>query len=63
MSVTRHTHASKTTIDANLFLSNERAPEHADALADHGDVELVLLLEPRYDLLEGRIVLKHEAIP
>lgn len=57
------THGSTTIIAAHLFLSDERTPEHADALADHGDVELVLLLEPRDDLLEGRIVLEHEAIP
>lgn len=32
-------------------------------MADHGDVELVLLLEPRDDLLERRVVLELEAIP
>lgn len=48
---------------AHLLLSNERAPEHADALADHGDVELVFLLEPRDDILERRVAFEHEAIP
>jgi hypothetical protein len=47
----------------HLLLADERAPKHADTLADHGDVKLVLLLEPRNDLLEGRVILEFKPIP
>ena len=46
-----------------LLLADERAPEHADALADHADLELVLALEVVHDLLERRVVLELEAVP
>ena len=47
----------------HLLLANKRAPEHADPLADHGNVELVLLLEPRDDLFESGVVLEFETVP
>lgn len=50
-------------ISRYLLLANERAPEHANALADHRDLKLVLLLEPVNDLRERRVVLELEAVP
>jgi hypothetical protein len=47
----------------HLLLSDKRAPEHANSLADHGNFELVLLTEPRDDLFESRVVLEFEAVP
>ena len=46
-----------------LLLADERAPEHAHALADHTDVELVLLLEPVDNLLERGVPRELEAVP
>jgi len=46
-----------------LLLADKRAPEHADPLADHANVELVLLLEPRDDLFESGVILEFETVP
>ena len=46
-----------------LLLANERAPEHADSLRDHADVQFVLASEPVDNLLERRVVLELEAVP
>ncbi len=55
-------HAGAAT-DTHLLLANKRAPEHADPLADHGNVELVLLLEPRDNFFEGGVILEFETVP
>ena len=47
----------------HLLLANKRAPEHADPLADHGNVELVLLLEPCDNVFESGVVLEFETVP
>jgi len=46
-----------------LLLADERAPQHADALADHRDIKLVLVLEKVDDLLESGIVVELETVP
>lgn len=46
-----------------LLLPDERAPEHADALRDHADLELVLGAEPVDDLAQRRVVVELEAVP
>jgi hypothetical protein len=47
----------------HLLLADERAPQHADALADHANVETVLLLEVVDDLLKCWVVVEREAVP
>ena len=66
MADTRHQHQpnfSPTKRDVHLLLPDERAPKHADALANHRHLELVLLLEPVDNLLERRVILESEAVP
>ena len=46
-----------------LLLADEGAPQHADTLADHRDFQVVLLLEPVDDVLEGWVAIKGEAVP
>lgn len=46
-----------------LLLADERAPQHADTLADHRDLQVVLLLEPIDDVLEGRVAIEGETVP
>ena len=50
-------------ISTHLLLSNEGAPEHAHTLAEHAHLEVVLLLEPVDNLLEGRVVLELDTVP
>jgi len=52
----------ETTL-TNLFLTDERAPKHADTLTDHRDLELMVRLEPINDLTESRVILENESIP
>ena len=46
-----------------LLLANERAPQHADTLANHRDLQVMLLLEPVNNVLKGRVAVEGEAIP
>jgi hypothetical protein len=46
-----------------LLFAYERAPEHADPLANHTDVEAVLRLEVRDDVLQSGVSLELESIP
>ena len=46
-----------------LLLADERAPEHADSLADHAHLELVLAYEPVNDLSERRVAAEFEPVP
>lgn len=50
-------------INPDLLLANEGAPQHADTLADHRNVELVVGLEPVYDVLQRRVVAELETVP
>ena len=46
-----------------LLLPDERAPEHADALRDHADLQFVFIAEPVDDLAQRRVVGELEAVP
>lgn len=46
-----------------FLLPDERAPEHADALGDHADIEFVFGAEPVDDLAQRRVVLELEPVP
>src|SRR5260370_38558383 len=58
-----NTNAAAEQTHTHLLLANKRAPEHADPLADHGDVELVFLLEPCDNVFESGVVLEFETVP
>ena len=47
----------------HLLFPDERTPQHADTLADHADLQLVLGPEPLDHLLQRGIVLELETIP
>lgn len=47
----------------DLLLSNPRVPQHAHALTDHRDCELVVFLEELLDLRQGGIVRELKAVP
>lgn len=52
----------ETTL-TNLFLTDKRAPKHADTLTNHRDLKLMVRLEPVDDITEGRVVLENESVP
>ena len=54
---------SIVTATPHLLLADERTPQHADTLAHHGDVKLVVVLEEVHDLLQRRVVLELKAVP
>ncbi len=50
-------------METDLSLADEGRPKHYDTLGSHADFEVVILLEPIDDLLQGGISRELESIP
>lgn len=50
-------------VGTRLLFANEEAPQHADTLADHGHVQVVVRLEPIDKLLQRRIIREFKSVP
>lgn len=50
-------------METHLSLADEGRPKHYDTLGSHADFEVVILLEPIDDLLQGGISRELEPIP
>jgi hypothetical protein len=57
-------HGAATANDStHLLLADERAPQHANLLAHHAHLQIVICLEPRHDVLQSGIIVELKPIP